>query len=152
MYFVHPKMILWILGSEWVPSEWESKQLIKTSQYSTNNLNIFIMDLFLTNTQLFTSQDVNWWTGVVWITRGLLWCFYQLFGFSFWRHPFTAEDPLLNKRIWWRNKIICISDGLRVTIFSANFHFGVNFLSDLNICIVTSQVNVSYSFVFSRRN
>ncbi len=28
---------------------------------------------------------------------GLLWCFYQLFGLSFWRHPFTAEDPLVNK-------------------------------------------------------
>ncbi len=28
--------------------------------------------------QLFTSQDINWWTGVVWITCGLLWCFYQL--------------------------------------------------------------------------
>ncbi len=27
----------WILCSEWVPSEWESKQLIKTSQYSTSN-------------------------------------------------------------------------------------------------------------------
>ncbi len=47
--------------------------------------------------KLFTSQDVNWWTGVVWITCGLLWCFYQLFGLSFWRHPFTAEDPLLSK-------------------------------------------------------
>ncbi len=30
---------------------------------------------------------------------GLLWCFYQLFGLSFWRHPFTAEHPLLSK--WW---------------------------------------------------
>ncbi len=37
--------------------------------------NMDIMDLFLTNMQLFTSQDVNWWTGVVWITCGLLWCF-----------------------------------------------------------------------------
>ncbi len=46
---------------------------------------------------LFTSQDINWWTGVVWITCRLLWCFYQLFGLSFWRHPFTADDPLLNK-------------------------------------------------------
>ncbi len=27
----------WILCSEWVPSEWESKQLIKTSQSSTSN-------------------------------------------------------------------------------------------------------------------
>ncbi len=26
-----------------------------------------------------------------------LWCFYQLFRLSFWRHPFTAEDPLLSK-------------------------------------------------------
>ncbi len=31
-----------------------------------------------------------------WITCGLLWCFYQLFGLSFWRHPFTAEHPLLS--------------------------------------------------------
>ncbi len=57
--------------------------------------NSLTMDLFLSNTQLFTSQDVNLCTGAVWITCGLLWCFYQLFGISFWRHPFTAEDPLL---------------------------------------------------------
>ncbi len=25
---------------------------------------------------------------------GLLWCFYQLFGLSFWRHPFTSDEPL----------------------------------------------------------
>ncbi len=50
--------------------------------------------------QLITSQNVNWWTGVVWITCGLLWCFYQLFGLSFWRHPFTTEDLLVSK---WRN-------------------------------------------------
>ncbi len=59
-----------------------------------------LMDLFLKATQLFTSQNVYWWIGVVWITCGLLWCFYQLFGLSFWRHPFTAEDPLVSK---WRN-------------------------------------------------
>ncbi len=53
-----------------------------------------LMDAFLTNTHIFPSQDINWWTGV---TCGLLWCFYQLFGLSFWRHPFTAEDPLLSK-------------------------------------------------------
>ncbi len=28
---------------------------------------------------------------------GLLWCFYQLFGLSFWWHPFTVEVPLLSK-------------------------------------------------------
>ncbi len=53
---------------------------------------VLMLDLF----QLLSSQDVNWWTGVVWITCGLLWCFYQLFGLSFWRHPFTAEDPMLS--------------------------------------------------------
>ncbi len=41
------------------------------------------------------------WTGVMWITCRLLWCFYQLFGLSSWRHPFTAEDPLVSK--WCRN-------------------------------------------------
>ncbi len=59
---------------------------------------------------VFASQDVNWWTGVVWVTYGLLLCFYQLFGLSFWRHPFTAEDPLMSKWCnatllnlhWWR--------------------------------------------------
>ncbi len=82
----------------------------------------------------FSSQDINCWTGVVWITCGSLWCFYQLFGLSFWRHPFTAEHPLLSKwcnatflQIWWRNKLIYILDGLRVNTFSANFHFQVNY-------------------------
>ncbi len=36
-----------------------------------------MMDLFLTNTQLLASQDINWWTAVVWITSGL-WRLYQL--------------------------------------------------------------------------
>ncbi len=31
---------------------------------------------------VFTSQYINGWTGVVWITCGPLWCFYQLFGLS----------------------------------------------------------------------
>ncbi len=32
-------------------------------------------DLFLANTQIFASLDVNKWIGVVWITCELLWCF-----------------------------------------------------------------------------
>ncbi len=63
-------------------------------------------DEFLKNMQLFTSQDVNWWTGVMWTTCGLLWCFYQLFGLSFWRHPFTAEDQLVSK--WCNAKFLQI--------------------------------------------
>ncbi len=65
-----------------------------------------MMNLFLTNMQLFTAQNFNWWTGVVWITCGLLWCFYQLFGLSFWRHPFTAEDPVVSK--WCNAKFLQI--------------------------------------------
>ncbi len=77
---------------------------------------------------LFASQDINWWTGVVWTTCGLLWCFYQLFGLSFWRHPFTAEDPLVSK--WCKATFLQICsdedtnlDGLRVSTSSVNFHF-----------------------------
>ncbi len=65
--------------------------------------------------------------GLEWITFGLLWCFYQLFGHSFWRHPFTAEHPFLRQwynatflQIWWRNKLIYILDGLKGRTFSAN--------------------------------
>ncbi len=56
--------------------------------------------------QLFASQVVNWLTGVMWITCGSLWCFYQLIGLSFWRHPFTAEDPLVRK--WCNAKFLQI--------------------------------------------
>ncbi len=56
-----------------------------------------IMDLFITNMQLFASWYINLWTGVMWITCGSLWCSYQLFEFSFWWHPFTASYH------WWAN-------------------------------------------------
>ncbi len=80
----------------------------------------------LTNAYLFSSHDINWWTGVVWITCRLLWCFYQVFVILFWRHPFTAEDPLVSK---WCNttflqSLINISDGHRVSTFSYIFIYG----------------------------
>ncbi len=58
-----------------------------------------MIELFITKMQVFISQDVrpNWWTGVMWIISVFLWCFYQLFGLSFWRHPLTVEDPLVSK-------------------------------------------------------
>ncbi len=37
---------------------------------------------------------------------GLLWCFYQLFGLSFWRHPFTAEARIMSK--WCNAKFLQI--------------------------------------------
>ncbi len=58
----------------------------------TSDKNILMKDLFLTNTQIITSQD--------YIIDGLDWLFvnycdvYQLFELSFWRHPFTGEQVL----------------------------------------------------------
>ncbi len=49
---------------------------------------VLMMDLLHINTQLFTSEDI---TVDAWIR--LKFFFFQLFGLSFWRHPFTAEDP-----------------------------------------------------------
>ncbi len=80
-------------------------------------LKCLIMDLFLKNVQLFTSQDVT--DGLEWC--GLLWCFYQLFGLSFWRHPFTAEDPLRSK---WCNDTFLRKWGL----FSQPFRFLASFI------------------------
>ncbi len=60
----------------------------------------------------------------MWIPSELLWCFYQLFGLSFWRHPFTAEDQLVSK--WCNAKFLQINyilDGLRVSKFGDNFLF-----------------------------
>ncbi len=108
----------WILCIKWVPSE-QSKQLIKTFHFKIHqhicfglfsivngawsvHISLLIQTrpffhlfyFYLKNMQLFTSQDVDWWTGVAWITCGLLWCFCHLFELSVWRHPFTAEDSL----------------------------------------------------------
>ncbi len=62
-------------------------------------VSLWIMESYfgqeLWNMQLFTSQYINWWTGM-WIAAQLLWYVHQLFGLSFWRHPFTAEDPLVS--------------------------------------------------------
>ncbi len=109
-------------------------------------IKVLMMDLFITNMQLLASQDVNWWSGVVWITCGLLWCFYQLFGLSFWRHPFTAEHPLVRQwceatflQIWWSNKLIYILNGLRVIIFFlANFHFCMNYSFNPHLFLLDS--------------
>ncbi len=65
------------------------KAILWIEDLKTEVKNALKMDLFITDLQLFTSQDVNWWSEVKWITCGLLWCFYQLFGL--WRHPFTAN-------------------------------------------------------------
>ncbi len=93
------------------------------------------MDLFLRNSFSF-NKTLFEWTGVVRITchllLGLWWCFYQLFGLSFWRHPFTAEDPFMSK---WCNATflqICSDEKTNSSTswmirFSVNFHFWVKY-------------------------
>ncbi len=39
---------------------------------------------------------------------GLESCFYYLFEFSFWWHPFTTEDPLMSKRCNAQFPQICL--------------------------------------------
>lgn len=91
----------------------ESNIIVRGKRFKVKN--IIILDLFRANTQLSE-------------LCGLLWCFYQLSGLSFWRLPFTAEDPLVNKwcnvkfqQIWWINKHIYILDGLRRSTFFSKF-------------------------------
>ncbi len=70
----------WCFGQKWwfkVKMLWWWICFLQTCSFSLHNILI----------------DVLEWCG-------LLWCFYQLFGLSFWRHPFTAEDPLVSK---WSN-------------------------------------------------
>ncbi len=52
---------------------------------------------------------------------GLLWCFYQWFGLSFWWHPMTAEDPLVSN---WCNATflqICHDEETNWSIFWLDF-------------------------------
>ncbi len=63
----------------------------------------------------------------MWFIFKLLWCFYQLFGLSFWRHPFTAEHPLVSK--WCIAKFLQICEETNfwmanmVDTFLENIHF-----------------------------
>ncbi len=79
---------------------------------------------------------------------GLLWCFYQLFGLSFWRHPFTAEDPLVSKwcnatflQIWWRNKLTYMWPWITKPVLS---RWGIF------VAITKNSVNVQQLFIFGQ--
>ncbi len=128
---VHP----WILCGEWVPSGMRVQTADKkhhkksTIDWHFGKKQWLLKcpnDLFLTNTQLFTLQAINWWTGVMWITCGLLWCFTAE----------TAEDPLVSKRcIVHFSKSVLINRQTPLhhgtitahSTISAHFHFGVNY-------------------------
>ncbi len=70
-----------------------------------------MMDLFITNTQLLSSQDVNVWTGVAWILVELLVDYYDVFisclnSHSDGTHSLQSIHWWCNAtflQIWWRN-------------------------------------------------
>ncbi len=84
--------------------------------------NALMMDLFVTCKQI--SADGLELCGLL--------CFYQLFGFSFWRHPFTAEDPLVSDVLFLQSVPMMKQtlrhflalwhfDGLRISTFSVKY-------------------------------
>ncbi len=63
---------------------------------------------------------------------GLLWCFYQLFGNLILTAPIHCRGYIGQQEMqcyissnlfWWRSKVMYILDALRLSTFSANFHF-----------------------------
>ncbi len=63
------------------------------------------------------------------ITCELLWCFCHLFGLSFWRHPFTAEDPLIMHNfancVLTKRKLTYIHILLDSTAFNVNRQYSL---------------------------
>ncbi len=74
----------------------------------------------------------------------LLWCFYQLFGLSFWRHPFTAEDPLMSKWCNAKSLQICSHDEIYIYILMAWEHFQQMFIFGFHFLLIA--VNVFSGF------
>ncbi len=112
------------------------------------NKNDLMMELFITNQQLFASQGVNWWTESSWLLvdyYDVLSAFYQL---SFWRHPFTAEDSMVSKwyntkflHICRRNKLIYILNPWTWVHFPQTFIFGwtISLTTFLNLSLYNIQ-------------
>ncbi len=70
-----------------------------------------------------------------------LWCFYQPFALSFWRHPFTAEYLLVSK--WSNSKLlqICYDEEINSSVIGwlqgewANFHVSMNYFFKIGLNI-----------------
>ncbi len=83
---------------------------------------LLIMVILITGTVFcfLQTHSFSLINGDVLITNGLLWCFYQLLGLSYWRHPFTAVDPLVSK---WCNILnftiqLCFLEAKSMKIFT----------------------------------
>ncbi len=69
---------------------------------------------------LFSLQQINWWTGVMWII--------VMFLSAVWILILTAPIHCISPNLfWWRNKPINILDGLRVSKVLVYFCFWVNY-------------------------
>ncbi len=86
-----------------------------------------MLDLFITNTQLFASQYID---GVMWINLVDCDVFISCLD-SFWRHPFTAEDPLVSK--WCNAKFLQICYDEETNLSTSWMAWGHSFLSELLI-------------------
>ncbi len=73
------------------------------------------------------SQDVNWWTGVVWMKQHL-WIIVMFLSAVWtlilsWASDGMQLECISPNLFPWRNKLIYILDGLRLSTFSANLNF-----------------------------
>ncbi len=72
--------------------------------FGQKQLNALMMDLFYTSMPFFTSQDINWCTGVMWDNFNVLLAVWT----AFWRHP------SLKRIYWWTSNAtflqICSND------------------------------------------
>ncbi len=118
-----------------------------------------MMNLFLTNRQLFTSQDVNWWTGVVWITCGLLWCFFSAVWTLILTAPIHCRGSIVEQvmQCYFSLDEIChstVRSHRAHTLFPRNkniFHYFImilcynfaNIMSCIALCIAASNSTLS---------
>ncbi len=117
------------------------KGISSGEKYSMHRPNMFtnpkhLMDSFVTNTQLFTSQDVNRWMWDVWITCGFCDVFISCLDshsdgtHSLQRIHWWASDVMLHfsKSVQMKKKnLIYILDSSRMSTLPTNFHFWVNY-------------------------
>ncbi len=117
-------------------------EVILKEQFTARNENLLKtytqaiqdVDVYYKHTA-FSSQDVNWWTGVVRITWIIV-----MFLPTVWTLILTApihcigsigeqvmKSYISPNLLRWRNKLIYILDGLKESKFSANVHFWLNY-------------------------
>ncbi len=101
---------------------------------SDQSLNALMMDLFLTNTQLLASQDINWWTGVVWIIVMFLSAVWILILTA----PIHCRGSIGDK--WWNATFLQIcsdeetnSSTFGLSTFLANLPFCVNYFFNVQL-------------------